>query len=188
MNTLLLELVRTFFPNVKKIYFGPTAVLVNSKVAMSFKILHMLTQSLQLSGIIVKAMMGKGAADVIGGCVNQKVFKHVKLCKIILPNAEQVANYANDFVNGVDVIYYGTTKCSYILNSEDATNFTGTRKVWMIKRKVTEGTFDLHFTRHSADDQAFTTVFYIILKLVKANEHNTNILSSKAIQLVPGSW
>ena len=75
------------------------------------------------------------------------------------------------------------------LNSENATNVTGTKKVWIIKRKVTEGAFNLHFfRRHSADDEAFTTASYIISKPLEANVHNTNTLSSKAIQLIPGSW
>ena len=56
-------------------------------------------------------------------------------------------------VNGVDAIHYDTTEFSYILNAIlDATSVTGTRKVQMLKRKVTEDTVDLHFFRHSADD------------------------------------
>ena len=104
-----------FVPDVKEVLFLSSDCAVQLKSCHVFQDTARLDTSITIEWNYFESHHGNGTADVIGGCVKQKVFKHVKSCNIVSSNVEQFADYAIDFVNGVDVIYYDIAKLSFIL-------------------------------------------------------------------------
>ena len=119
LNSYLLETIKTFIPNIEKVSFWSDGCASQFKSCYVFQDIAHLDSYVTFDWNYLESHHGKGAVDGIGGCVKQKVFKHVKSLKVILSNAEQFANYANKVVDGVDVIYHDTTKSPYLLNTDE---------------------------------------------------------------------
>ena len=94
----LLETTKTFIPNIEKVLFWSDGCASQFKSCFVFQDIAHLNSSITIDWNYFKSHHGKGAADGIGGCVKQKVFKHVKPSKVILSNAEQFTNYTNKVV------------------------------------------------------------------------------------------
>ena len=119
------------------------------------------------------------------------IFKHVKSLKVILSNAVQFVNYANNLVDGVNVIYHDTEKLQYLLNTDEAFPLTGTRKVRTIKQIIKNNTIKFDFFEHSAEVEAFGNTTYSSTETLKDAEFNVEMhteSSSSNVLISTGSW
>ena len=98
LNSYLLETIKTFIPNIEKLLLWSEGCASQFESCFVFQDMAHFDLSITIDWNYFESHHGKGAVDGIGGCVKQKVFKHVKSLKVIPSNAEQFTNYTNKVV------------------------------------------------------------------------------------------
>ena len=184
LNNFIIDKLKEKIPSLRKVIFWSDGCASQFKSRYVFLDLTKLHRDIDIEWNYFESNHGKEAVDGIGGCVKQKVFKHVKAFKVVLSTAEEFSKYANEVVAGIEVLYHDTSEIEYSSNKELAVAVNGTRKVRMIQRNVNGDTVKLFFFTNSGTQDSFFIQSYASSQEICTSESNQSPTNDQEVDLV----
>ena len=145
LNSFILNKLKEKVSSLGRVTFCSDRCSSQFKSRHVFLDLSDLDRDMNLNGTNLEAT----TVDGIGGCVKQKIFRHVKSFKVVLSNAEEFASYAYKVVEGIDMIYNDTSQIPNTLKEALAVQVTATKKVRMIQHSIGTNEVKLSFYAHT---------------------------------------
>ena len=96
--------------------------------------------------------------------------------KVVLSNAEEFTSYNNKVVEGIDIIYHGTSQIPCTLKEELAVRVTGTWKVQVIQHSIGTNKIKLSFYAYTGATDPFIVKSYTASSV----SEDSNTMDSKA--------
>ena len=92
----LVELIKNYIPHLKRVYFWSDGCSAQFRSKFVFRSLLYYPNDLEISWDYGEAHHFKGPHDGIRGTVKRKIYRDVSSMKVVLGNAKEFAEYADE--------------------------------------------------------------------------------------------
>ena len=148
LNRYLLQMLKSKF-KFDTVHFFSDGCSAQFRSKHSFMHFTKYDPSLKCYWNYFETSHGKGPVDGVGGTVKSVVYRKVMSKQVVIQSPKHFAEYANDVLKGIDVLFVGAEEMSVDESEEDSVVIPGTLKVRYVERIIQKGSVLLKFSTES---------------------------------------